>query len=71
MIDWLIDWLIDWFIDWFIDSFLLIRIMIKTFKIQVDASIIGGMVVSIADKFCDMSMATKLNKYSDLLKAAA
>ena len=45
--------------------------MIKTLKIQVDASIIGGMVVSIADKFCDMSMATKLNKYSDLLKAAA
>jgi len=38
---------------------------------KVDASIIGGMVVSIADKFCDMSMATKLNKYSDLLKAAA
>jgi len=38
---------------------------------KVDASIIGGMVVSIGDKFCDMSMATKLNKYSELLKAAA
>jgi len=38
---------------------------------KVDAAIIGGMVVSIGDKFCDMSMATKLNKYSELLKAAA
>merc|ERR1719295_1485723 len=38
---------------------------------KVDASIIGGMVVSIGDKFCDMSMATKLNKYSELLKASA
>jgi len=38
---------------------------------KVDPAIIGGMVVSIGDKFCDMSMATKLNKYSELLKAAA
>jgi len=37
----------------------------------VDPAIVGGMVVSIGDKFCDMSMATKLNKYSELLKAAA
>jgi len=38
---------------------------------KVDPAIIGGIVVSIADKFCDMSMATKLAKYSELIKAAA
>ena len=65
---------------------------------SVDASIVGGMVVSlsfesyltkvnifsqllvidlvffqvsIADKFVDMSMASKLTKYSDLIKGAA
>merc|ERR1711874_335919 len=37
----------------------------------VDPSIVGGMVVSIADKFVDMSMASKLTKYSDLIKGAA
>jgi len=38
---------------------------------KVDPAIVGGMVVSIADRFADMSMATKLNKYSELIKAAA
>merc|ERR1711971_543183 len=37
----------------------------------VDATIVGGMVVSIANKFVDMSMASKLTKYSDLIKSAA
>merc|ERR1711936_410466 len=37
----------------------------------VDPSIVGGMVVSIADKFVDMSMASKLTKYSELIKGAA
>merc|ERR1711890_202873 len=37
----------------------------------VDPSIVGGMVVSIADKFVDMSMSSKLAKYSDLIKGAA
>jgi F-type H+-transporting ATPase subunit O len=37
----------------------------------VDAALIGGLVISLGDKFCDMSMATKLKKYSDLLKQAA
>ena len=48
-------------------------ILLNVFHIvfQVDPAIVGGMVVSIGDKFCDMSMATKLNKYSELLKAAA
>jgi len=38
---------------------------------SVDPSIIGGMVVSIGDKFCDMSMSSKLKKYSELIKGAA
>jgi len=38
---------------------------------NVDPAIIGGMVVSVGDKFVDMSMATKLNKYSELIKGAA
>merc|ERR1712215_566394 len=38
---------------------------------KVDPSIVGGMVVSIGDKFCDMSMSSKLNKYSELIKSAA
>jgi len=38
---------------------------------KVDPAIIGGMVVSIGDKFCDMSMSSKLNKYSELIKGAA
>merc|ERR1712177_148704 len=37
----------------------------------IDPSIVGGMVVSIGDKFCDMSMSSKLNKYSELIKGAA
>jgi len=37
----------------------------------VDPAIVGGMVVSIADKFVDMSMSSKLTKYSDLIKGAA
>jgi len=37
----------------------------------VDPSIVGGMVVAIGDKFCDMSMSTKLTKYSELIKGAA
>merc|ERR1711864_26072 len=38
---------------------------------SVDPAIVGGMVVSIGDKFCDMSMSSKLNKYSALIKGAA
>ncbi len=37
----------------------------------VDEKIVGGMVVSIGDKFVDMSMATKLKKYEDIIKSAA
>ena len=37
---------------------------------QVDPSLIGGMVVSIGDKYVDMSMATKIKNYTNLIKQA-
>jgi F-type H+-transporting ATPase subunit O len=36
----------------------------------VDPSILGGLIVSIGDKYCDMSTASKVKKYSDIIKAA-
>jgi len=38
---------------------------------SVDPKLIGGMVITVGDKFCDMSMSSKLKKYSDLIKGAA
>merc|ERR1711935_40309 len=42
----------------------------ETLKLEltVDPSIIGGMVVNIDDKYVDMSMATKIQTYSALIK---
>ncbi|XP_015584664.1 ATP synthase subunit O, mitochondrial [Cephus cinctus] len=37
---------------------------------KVDPSIIGGMVVSIGDKYVDMSISSKVKKYSELISAA-
>ncbi|XP_076046130.1 ATP synthase subunit O, mitochondrial [Oratosquilla oratoria] len=37
---------------------------------KVDPAIIGGMIVSIGDKYVDMSMASKIKKYNDLIEAA-
>ncbi|XP_013781093.1 ATP synthase subunit O, mitochondrial-like [Limulus polyphemus] len=37
---------------------------------KVDPSIIGGMIVSIGDKYVDMSMATKIKTYNQLIKEA-
>ncbi|GAB1599738.1 ATP synthase subunit O, mitochondrial-like [Argonauta hians] len=37
---------------------------------KVDPSIIGGMLVNIGDKFIDMSMATKIRTYTNLIKQA-
>jgi F-type H+-transporting ATPase subunit O len=34
---------------------------------KVDSSIIGGMIVSIGDRYVDMSVASKVKKYSDLI----
>ncbi|KAF2361966.1 ATPase OSCP/delta subunit [Trinorchestia longiramus] len=38
--------------------------------LKVDAAIIGGMLVSIGDKYVDMSIASKINKYTQLIKQA-
>lgn len=37
---------------------------------KVDPSIIGGMIVSIGDRYVDMSVASKIKKYTDLITAA-
>ncbi|KAK2154700.1 hypothetical protein LSH36_260g05000 [Paralvinella palmiformis] len=38
---------------------------------QVDPSIIGGMIVNLGDKYVDMSIATKVKTYTNLIKEAA
>uniref|UniRef100_A0A0K8TPA9 Oligomycin sensitivity conferral protein n=1 Tax=Tabanus bromius TaxID=304241 RepID=A0A0K8TPA9_TABBR len=38
---------------------------------KVDPGIIGGMVVSIGDKYVDMSIASKVKMYTDLISASA
>ncbi|KAF5295971.1 hypothetical protein FQA39_LY12743 [Lamprigera yunnana] len=37
---------------------------------KVDPSIIGGMIVSIGDKYVDMSVSSKIKKYTDLISTA-
>ncbi|XP_014614856.1 PREDICTED: ATP synthase subunit O, mitochondrial [Polistes canadensis] len=37
---------------------------------KVDPSVIGGMIVSIGDKYVDMSVASKIKKYSDIIQSA-
>jgi len=36
---------------------------------KVDPAIIGGMIVSIGDKYVDMSIASKVKKYTDIITA--
>ncbi|XP_031840013.1 ATP synthase subunit O, mitochondrial [Nomia melanderi] len=38
---------------------------------KVDPSIIGGMIVSVGDKYVDMSVANKIKMYSDIISTAA
>lgn len=38
---------------------------------KVDPSIIGGMIVSVGDKYVDMSIASKVKKYTDIIQAVA
>jgi len=44
----------------------------QTIKIHksVDPSILGGLIVSIGDKYVDMSTATKIKKYKELISAS-
>lgn len=44
----------------------------ETIKIElkVDPTIIGGIVVSIGDKYVDMSVATKIKKYTEIIQDA-
>jgi len=37
---------------------------------KVDPALIGGMVVNIGDKYVDMSMATKIKTYTNVIKQA-
>ncbi|PSN42534.1 ATP synthase subunit O [Blattella germanica] len=39
-------------------------------EVKVDPAIIGGMIVSIGDKYVDMSIASKIKKYTDVITAA-
>jgi len=39
-------------------------------RTSVDPSILGGMVVSIGDKYVDMSTSAKIKKYTALIEAA-
>lgn len=40
-------------------------------KYKVDPEILGGMIVSVGDRYVDMSTASKVKKYSDILKSTA
>lgn len=37
---------------------------------SVDPALVGGMIVSIGDKYVDMSVASKIKKYTELITAA-
>lgn len=37
---------------------------------KVDPVIIGGMIVSIGDRYVDMSVASKIKKYTEIISAS-
>lgn len=37
---------------------------------KVDPTIMGGMIVSIGDRYVDMSVANKIKKYTDIINIA-
>lgn len=37
---------------------------------KVDPTIMGGMIVSIGDRYVDMSVASKLKKYTEIINAS-
>lgn len=38
---------------------------------KVDPSILGGMIVSVGDKYVDMSVAAKVKKYTEIIASSA
>ena len=42
-----------------------------SFIIYIEINVLLFQVISVGDKFCDMSMSSKLKKYSELIKGAA
>lgn len=38
---------------------------------KVDPSIIGGMIISVGDRYIDMSIASKIKMYTDLIETPA
>lgn len=38
---------------------------------EVDPSLVGGMTVTIGDKFVDMSLKSKIKLYTDILKSTS
>ncbi|XP_053975276.1 ATP synthase subunit O, mitochondrial [Hylaeus volcanicus] len=38
---------------------------------KVDPAILGGMIVSVGDKYVDMSVASKIKRYSEVISSAA
>lgn len=37
---------------------------------KIDPTIIGGMIVVIGDKYVDMSIASKVKKYTEIIESA-
>jgi F-type H+-transporting ATPase subunit O len=40
------------------------------FQLQVNPALLGGMIVNVGDKYVDMSLASKIKKYTEVLKTA-
>lgn len=45
-----------------------VSFMFHKFCFQVDPSIIGGMIVSIGDKYVDMSIAHRIKQYTKIME---
>ena len=54
----------------FVMGFMISFIAYLYLTFQVDPNIIGGMILSIGDRYVDMSIATRLRKYEQVLNQA-